>query len=111
MSTPNDPQDDTLATEVFDREPVAASGPSAPAASGPSVHTAAPPARPYLPGPALFALVLGLLGLFVAGAVLVGELTDATVQWDRLGPWTVVTAGVVVLLLGALGLRASRSRD
>ncbi|MEO5608912.1 MAG: hypothetical protein ABIQ61_11490 [Ornithinibacter sp.] len=100
MNTPDERQEDTLATEVFDREPDAA--------------TTIPPGRPevpHLPGPAPFAMVLGLLGLLVAGSVLIGELTEVTVRWDNLGPWTVVAAGVVVLVAGALGVRASRPRS
>lgn len=84
-------------------------------ASAPApAHTPAPPpvAEPqWIKGPAPFALVLGILGLLVAGSVLVGELTDVHLPWGGLGPWSVVAAGVVVLLVGAIGLRASRSRD
>ena len=72
----------------------------------------ATPAQPtYLRGPAPFAIILGILGLLVAGVTLVSEVTDLTVPWDDLGPWTVVAAGIVVLLVGAIGLRASRSQD
>ena len=100
MNTHDERQDDTLATEVFDHEPA-------------TVTTTPPstPDVPYLRGPAPFAMVLGLLGLLVAGSVLIGELTDVTVRWDNLGPWTVVAAGVVVLVAGALGGRASRPRS
>ncbi len=69
-----------------------------------------PPEPTYLSGPAPFALVLGLLGLLVAGSVLVDELTDITLPWGDLGPWSVVAAGLVVLLVGAIGLRSSRNR-
>jgi hypothetical protein len=62
----------------------------------------------WLRGPAPFAIVLGLLGLFVAGAVLLAELTDLSMPWNDLGPWTVVAAGIVVVLVGAIGLRSSR---
>jgi len=55
--------------------------------------------------------VLGLLGLLTAGTVLLTELTDWTLPWGDLGPWSVVAAGLVVLLVGAIGLRSSRSRD
>ena len=55
--------------------------------------------------------MLGLLGLLVAGSVLLTELTDVTLPWGDLGPWSVVAAGLVVLLVGAIGLRSSRSRD
>jgi hypothetical protein len=70
-----------------------------------------PPEPQWLTGPAPFALVLGLLGLLVAGSVLVAELTDITLPWGDLGPWSVVAAGLVVLLVGAIGLRSSLSRD
>lgn len=94
-TTPHDdaPRDDTLADEVFvdtTREPTA------------------PADGPWLSGPAPFAIVLGLLGLLVAGAVLVTELTDVTFPWADLGPWTVVAAGLVVVLVGVIGLRSSR---
>jgi hypothetical protein len=62
----------------------------------------------WLRGPAPFAVVLGLLGLLVAGAVLLTELTDVRFPWADLGPWTVVAAGLVVVLVGAIGLRSSR---
>lgn len=78
----------------------------------PAPAPAPAPAEPeYLRGPAPFALVLGLLGLVVAGSVLVGELTDVSLPWNDLGPWSVVAAGVLVLLVGAIGLRSSRTRD
>ena len=71
----------------------------------------APPEPEWLTGPAPFALVLGLLGLLVAGTALLTELTDVTLPWGDLGPWSVVAAGLVVLLVGAIGLRSSRYRD
>ena len=122
MST-NDPtpRDDTLADEMFDdtptREPAGAPAdtathavttapaPAAPAATAPAT---APADGPWLDGPAPFAIVLGLLGLLTAGAVLLSELTDVTFPWADLGPWTVVAAGLVVVLVGAIGLRSSR---
>ena len=127
--------DDTDRTEAFPTEaiPTGSAAPAAPATSW-STPAAAPaaigtgtatatapaptpvpapaPAEPeYLRGPAPFALVLGLLGLVVAGSVLVGELTDVSLPWNDLGPWTVVAAGLLVLLVGAIGLRSSRARD
>lgn len=68
----------------------------------------APDDGPWIPGASPFAIVLGLLGLLLAGAVLVGELTDLTFPWADLGPWTVVAAGLVIVLVGAIGLRSSR---
>jgi hypothetical protein len=70
------------------------------------------PAEPgYLTGPAPFPIVVGLLGLLTALGVLIAEATDLTVPWTDLGPWTVVLAGVVILVVGAIGLRSSRSQD
>ena len=54
--------------------------------------------------------MLGLLGLLVAGSTLLTELTDVNLPWGDLGPWSVVAAGLVVLIVGAIGLRASRTR-
>ncbi len=115
MSNPTEPRDDTLATEVFDHDRPP-EGPPTTSETGPAGGPAgpapgAPQERPYLRGPAPFAIVLGILGLLVAGSVTLGELTDVTVRWDNLGPWTVVAAGVVVLVVGALGVRASRPRS
>ena len=127
MST-NDPtpRDDTLADEMFDettREPGSAPAdtttalpvpPAATTASGPTAvgtprpATTAPADGPWLDGPAPFAIVLGLLGLLTAGAVLLTELTDVTFPWADLGPWTVVAAGLVVVIVGVIGLRSSR---
>lgn len=102
-TTPHDdtPRDDTPADEVLldttpDTRPETTPGPTA-TTDG-----------PWLSGPSPFAIVLGLLGLVVAGAVLVTELTDVTFPWADLGPWTVVAAGLVVVLVGTIGLRSSR---
>jgi hypothetical protein len=128
------PSDDTLHDDVFadgTHDPDSTSRteprettalpvtPSAPGAGTATATATAPVAtagsgatasedEPWLRGPAPFAIVLGLLGLLVAGAVLVTELTDVSFPWADLGPWTVVAAGLVVVLVGAIGLRSSR---
>jgi hypothetical protein len=81
--------------------------------AGATTAAAAPaPTGPrYRSGPAPFALVLGILGLVTAGLVLLTELTDVDVPWNDLGPWTIVAGGALVLLVGLVGLRSSRSRD
>ncbi len=93
--------------------PAAQAGTAGAGAAATTAGTAgSAPAQPtYLRGPAPFAIILGLLGLLIAGVTLVSEVTDLTVPWDDLGPWTVVAAGIVVLLVGAIGLQASRSQD
>jgi len=134
LSAAADPTaDGTLADEVFVDDATRAlptSSPSSATAAPTSAATAATastatatrptdtttatteaPEQEWLKGPAPFALVLGLLGLVVAGATLLSELADVNVPWDDLGPWSVVAAGVVVLLVGAIGLRSSRARS
>jgi hypothetical protein len=132
MSTPNTPQTpqtpdapttatttaptrDTLADEVFVDDGRTAALPTTPAATAPAAPTTTPaagtpPEQQWIEGPAPFAIILGILGLVVAGAVLLGELTDVSLPWNDLGPWSVVAAGLVVLLVGAIGLRSSRTR-
>ena len=95
------------ATTALDTAPAPTPAPG----SAPASDATDAPEQEWLTGPAPFALVLGLLGLLVAGSVLVGELTDVTLPWGDLGPWSVVAAGLVVLLVGAIGLRTTRSRD
>ena len=130
MATATDPpQDGALADEVFVDDTTTRALPTSSATSATTRHdrcrhprpasTAStatttatePPEQEWLKGPAPFALVLGLLGLVVAGATLLSELADVNVPWDDLGPWSVVAAGIVVLLVGAIGLRSSRARS
>ncbi|MGL5929811.1 MAG: hypothetical protein ACRCY8_12825 [Dermatophilaceae bacterium] len=82
--------------------------PAMPTTGTPTPATPTPPT--YRTGPAPVALVIGLLGLVLAASVLLTEVTDLGVPWDDVGPWSVVVAGAVVLLVGTLGLRSSRSR-
>lgn len=114
-STPDVPREDTLATEVFDdRATTPVATPTPTTATATATATAPAPALPepiYLSGPAPFAVVLGLLGLLFAAATLFTQLTDVSLPWTDLGPWTVVAAGLVVVLVGAIGLRGSRNRD
>ena len=111
-STPDVPRDDTLATEVFDDAAT-----TSVATAGANTATTATPAAPalpepgYLSGPAPFAVVLGILGLLFAAATFFFQVTDVTLPGTQLGPWTVVAVGLVVVLVGAIGLRGSRTRD
>lgn len=99
MSTPDTPRDETP-------------GPAADTTLRPATPAAAPapPPREYVRGPAPFAVVLGVLGLVVAAVTLFTEVVGVDVPWDELGPWSVVGAGLVVLVVGALGLRSSRDQ-
>ena len=101
----------TSATATPDGGRHAASRHGRPRPPRPTTAATEPPEQEWLKGPAPFALVLGLLGLVVAGATLLSELADVNVPWDDLGPWSVVAAGIVVLLVGAIGLRSSRARS
>ena len=123
-SSDPDPTEPTTSTATEPATP-SSTEPATPSSTEPATSTAtvtstpaapgttppAPAEAAYLRGPAPFAIVLGLLGLVVAGVTLAAELTDVTVPWDDLGPWTVVAAGLLVLLVGAIGLRASRPQD
>jgi hypothetical protein len=95
--------------------PAAPAAGTTPPPGGPAVTTTdEAPARPeptYLSGPAPFPVLLGILGLLTALGVLVAEWTDLSVPWTDLGPWTIVVVGLVVLVVGAVGLRSSRRRD
>jgi hypothetical protein len=128
-SEPTGAHGDSLADEVFEddtrAEPATAgttadrgttwasapTGTSTATATRPPEAAPAPPVREYVKGPAPFAIVLGLLGLVVAASTLFTEVVGIDVPWGDLGPWTVVGAGVLVLLVGGLGLRASRGHD
>ena len=109
------------ATPPAPAAPVSTAAP-APSTTSPATATATatapapapattPPAPTYLAGPAPFPILLGLLGVLLAIGVVVGEITDLTLPWTDLGPWSVVAAGLVVLVVGAIGLRSSRSRE
>lgn len=98
---------DTTATTTAVPTAATPATPTAPAAADPAVPTG----PRYRSGPAPFALLLGILGLLTAGAVLLTELTDVSVPWNDLGPWTIVGGGALVLLVGLVGLRSSRSQD
>jgi len=124
---PDGAPEESLADQVFVDAGRTREIPSSPAATATATATAPAqaqaqaPAQPHIPaptpaaettwlkGPAPFALVLGVLGLLVAAAVLINELADVSLPWQNLGPWSVVAAGVVVLLVGAIGLRSSRA--
>ncbi|KAF0835284.1 hypothetical protein [Ornithinibacter aureus] len=118
-STPDVPREDTLSSAVFDDapSPTTATAPASSAATATPTATSPVPQAPalpeptYLSGPAPFAVVLGLLGLLFAAATLFAQLTDVAVPWTDLGPWTVVAAGLLVVVVGAIGLRGSRTRD
>ena len=117
-STPDARRENTLATEVFDdasATPGTTPTPTpAATATAPAPATQPAPAIPeplYLSGPAPVAGGLGILGLLCAAVTLFLQLTDVSLPWTDLGPWTVVAAGLVVVLVGAIGLRGSRTRD
>jgi len=83
-----------------------------PAAYQPSPAPAAgPPAAPeVVRGPYLAPIILGLVCLLVAAAAFAQEIANWTIDWGNVGPLGIVIAGVVLVLLGALGLVSSRRR-
>ncbi|QIM21603.1 hypothetical protein G7075_11480 [Phycicoccus sp. HDW14] len=106
-------RDEDTAPDATDTTATTTAVPTATTPAAPTATTApaAPTGPRYRSGPAPFALLLGILGLLTAGAVLVTELTDVSVPWSDLGPWTIVGGGALVLLVGLVGLRSSRSQD
>lgn len=101
--------DDTTVHPSPDPSPGSSADTSATPAAPPAVP--APGPVPYRSGPAPMALFLGVAGVLLAVAVLVGEVADLTIPWSNLGPWVVVGSGLLVVLVGLLGLRANRRQD
>lgn len=61
-------------------------------------------------GPYLAPIILGLVCLAVAAAAFAQEIANWSIDWGNVGPLGIVVAGVVLVLLGALGLLSSRRR-
>jgi hypothetical protein len=61
-------------------------------------------------GPYVSTAVVGLLCLAVAGLVLAQELGGFTLDWGEIGPLGLVVAGGLLVVLGGIGLLASRRR-
>jgi hypothetical protein len=61
-------------------------------------------------GPYVSTVVVGLLCLAVAGLVLAQELGGFTLDWGEIGPLGLVVAGGLLVVLGGIGLLASRRR-
>ena len=81
-----------------------------PSSTGQSVPQAtAVPHRPS--GPHAPAILLGLVCLAIAALALAQELGGLEVDWGNVGPLGITVAGGVLVLLGALGLAASRRRS
>lgn len=69
------------------------------------------PGQPeYVRGPYLAPVILGLVCLAIAGLAFAQEIGGLTIDWGSVGPLGIVAAGAVLVLLGAIGLVASRRR-
>ena len=115
---PTNPGRDTTSTDISDTifESPTASGEDTPATTeGTTAADASVGSTPAAPvwrtGPAPFPILLGLVGLLVAVGVVVAESSDLFLPWTDLGPWSIVIAGVLVIIVGAIGLRSSRTQD
>ena len=102
-------------TEPTAPVPAAPGPPPAPATDPAPTPEPAPAPAPvtapeYRSGPAPTTTVAGLLGLLVAVAVLLSEVTDVDIRWDVVGPVAVGGAGVLLVVLGVAGLRGQRFR-
>jgi hypothetical protein len=88
--------------------------PSARPSGTPAASDAAVPAGwaepERLRGPYLAPVILGLVCLAVAGLAFAQEVANISIDWGNVGPLGIVAAGAVLVVLGALGLVASRRR-
>lgn len=77
----------------------------------PAVPEDVVPGQPeYVRGPYLAPVILGLVCLAIAGLAFAQEIGGLTIDWGSVGPLGIVAAGAVLVLLGAIGLVASRRR-
>lgn len=73
-------------------------------------HVDASPAPLYRTGPAIVPVIVGVLGLVVAGLVLLQTASDLTLDWSRFGPAAIIVTGLTFVVLGLFGMR-QRGRD
>jgi hypothetical protein len=62
-------------------------------------------------GPHLPAILLGVTCLIVAIIAIAEELGRLTIDWGNVGPLGIVAAGAVLVILGLVGLLASRKKS
>jgi hypothetical protein len=82
---------------------------TAPRPAPPQERPAEPEPAP-VKGPYLSTVILGIVCLAVAGLVLLQEVAGISIDWGNVGPLGIVLAGAVLVVLGTLGLVASRRR-
>lgn len=81
-----------------------------PAADRPSA-TSEPMTPPltWIEGPAVGPIVIGVIGLLAMVGAWLAVATSLTINWSIAGPAAVIGVGAVIVSLGLLGLRRSRS--
>jgi hypothetical protein len=77
---------------------------------GPPQDRPAEPEPGPVKGPYLSTVILGIVCLAVAGLVFAQEVAGISIDWGNVGPLGIVLAGAVLVVLGTLGLVASRRR-
>jgi hypothetical protein len=68
-------------------------------APGPAATVATRPS-----GPNTSAVVVGLVAMVFAGLTIAKETMGLRIDWSHLGPGAIVSIGVVMVVLGAMGL-------
>lgn len=116
------PSDTPAPSPVTAPARVAASTPAPELGRGPATASSTTTYRPaepedavpgqpeYVRGPYLAPVILGLVCLAIAGLAFAQEIGGLTIDWGSVGPLGIVAAGAVLVLLGAIGLVASRRR-
>jgi membrane associated rhomboid family serine protease len=66
--------------------------------------------RPVATGPHLRTILLGLLLLAAGVAVVATQVADEPIDWSRVGPYAVLSAGALLALAGALAALTRRRR-
>jgi hypothetical protein len=93
-------EDNTPVTQSFSGDNPIQDSPSKDRAGKDRVST---PARPK--GANASAIVLGVVALAFAALIIAIETMDLAVDWSRLGPGAIVGIGLLLVVLGAIGLR------
>ena len=108
--TPPTPEGNPIQDSVKGPE-ISGAQPTEPQAEGPQAKgtsVASPASAPQPPtrrtGPNASAIVVGVVAMVFAGLIIAKETMGLRLDWSRLGPGGIVSIGVLMVLIGAIGL-------